>query len=122
MDAFARELFGGANAFPGRGDLNEDSFARDAGLFVTADERARLGEAGFDIETEAGIDFRGDATGDDFQNLKAERDGPSVQRGTEGLTCVGRLLFVFAGSFFDERRVFGRSRGLLLGAGIAGWV
>src|SRR5438552_11843211 len=101
MNAFARELFGRANAVPGRGDLDEDAFARDTGLLVTADERARLGDAGFDIEAEPGIDLGGDAAGDDFQNLEAERDSEFVKRGTKCLTGVGRFLFGVGEGFLD---------------------
>ena len=72
MDPFALQLFGGADAFPGAGDLDEDALAADPGLLVQADELAGLGEGALGVEAEPGIDLGGDPAGNDLEDLAAE--------------------------------------------------
>src|SRR5262249_37823475 len=44
VDALALELFGGANAFPGAGELDEDAFPADPRPLIHAGQLARLGQ------------------------------------------------------------------------------
>ena len=44
IDAFALENFRRADAFPCRGDLDEDAFARDAVVFIKCDEPPAFGD------------------------------------------------------------------------------
>ena len=46
--------------------FREELSASDAVLFVTRDERARLGERGLGVEAEAGVHLGAHAAGDDF--------------------------------------------------------
>ena len=66
VNAFFFQFLGCADAFPRGGDFDEDSIAVDAVLFVTRDERARLGERGFGVEAEAGVHLGAHAAGDNF--------------------------------------------------------
>jgi hypothetical protein len=50
MDAFAFELLGGPDAFPGRGDLDQHALAADAGQFIKLDQPARLDQFGLGVE------------------------------------------------------------------------
>ncbi len=70
MDAFLFANRGGLCAFPGRGDLDEHALAVDAELLVEADEVAGLLDGGFGVEGKAGVDFGGNATGDDVEDLR----------------------------------------------------
>lgn len=72
VDAFLLQDPGSLGAFPGRSDFDEDAFAREAFLFVKADEVAGFFESAGDIERKAGIDFGGDASGDDLEDLLAK--------------------------------------------------
>ena len=78
VNAFLLEHFGGANAFPCGGDLDEDAIAADVGLLIHADDVARLRDGFFGVVGEACINFRGDAAGDDRENLFAEGNRPGV--------------------------------------------
>src|SRR5262249_20686458 len=60
VDPFAFQLFGGPDAFPGAGNLDQDALAADPGLLVHAGQLAGLGEGSLGVETEAGIDLGGD--------------------------------------------------------------
>ena len=68
------ELLGGADAFPGAGDLDQDPLAVDAGLLVQADQPAGLGDGRLGVEAEAGVDLGRDAARDDLEDLAAEVD------------------------------------------------
>ena len=74
MNVFALQLFCGPDSFPGAGDLDQDALAAEPGLPVHADQLAGLGEGCLGVEAEAGIDLRGDATGNDLEDLAAEGD------------------------------------------------
>ncbi len=47
VDAFLLQDLGGADAFPGGGELDEDALAGDAGLIVEGDDLAGLGDGLF---------------------------------------------------------------------------
>jgi hypothetical protein len=69
VDAFLLQHFGGFDAFPGGGDLDEHAVATDAGFFVEGHDLAGLGDSGGGVEGQAGVDLGGDAAGDDFKDL-----------------------------------------------------
>ena len=75
------QLLGGPDAFPGAGDLDQDTLAVDARCLRTADQLAGLGEGGLGIEAQAGIHFGGDAAGNDLEDLAAEADEQLVHEG-----------------------------------------
>ena len=79
VDAFLFEHFGGLDAFPGGGDLDEDAVAGVAFLFVGGDELARLGDGALGVERKAGVHFGGDAAGDDLEDFQAEEDQDAVE-------------------------------------------
>src|SRR5208283_2807068 len=72
VNTFALQLCGGPDSFPGAGDLDQDALAADPGLPVHTDQLAGLGNGCLGVEAEAGIDLRGDATGNDLEDLAAE--------------------------------------------------
>src|SRR5262249_10824651 len=74
VNPFALQLFGGPDAFPGAGDLDQDPLATDPPLLVHADQLAGLGQGALGVEAEAGIDLGGDATGDDLEDVAGEGD------------------------------------------------
>ena len=87
MDAFLFERFRRLDAFPSRGDFDEDSVAGMAFFFVSGDELVCLGDGRGGVEGEPGIDLGGDAAGDDLEDFQTEQNQDAVedrlrQRGT----------------------------------------
>lgn len=106
VDLFVPELARGLDAFPSRGDFDEDALAGDAGFFVAGDERAGFGERAGGVEAEARIDFGGDAVGNDLENFEAEGDGEFVERDVEGTASAGGFGLGVGDGAIDEVRVF----------------
>ena len=88
VDAFLFENFGGANALPGRRDLDEHVIAANACGVILLDNAARLRDGGIGVVRESRIDFRRDAAGHNCQNLLAERDSQPLE-GEIGDRLVG---------------------------------
>jgi hypothetical protein len=133
VDAFGFEDLRGLDAFPCGGELDEDALVADAGFVVLLDDVARCGEGSFGVVAEACVDFGGDATGNDVENLTAEGYGESLEgSGGDffivgvGVLLAGSLEYVVddglvlghAGSSGDERGVGGRVGGLVLLDGV----
>ena len=74
MDAIFLQHFGGADALPGGGDLDQNPPAIDAGLFVQFDQGMALVDGALGVERQARVGFGGDAAGDDFQNFPTKGD------------------------------------------------
>lgn len=83
MDAFALELLGALDAFPGGGSFDRHAVAGDAGLLVKGDDLVRLFDGTADVEGQAGIDFAGDAAGHDLEDLAAEGDEQVIHHGPD---------------------------------------
>ena len=112
MDALFFKDFGGLDAFPCGGDLDQDAVAGNAFLFVGGDQFQRFCDGAFGVEGKAGVHFGGDAAGDDFQDLKAEEDEDAVEdRVGEGLAGEAAVL-MFGDGLVDQRAVFLLGRGL----------
>ena len=79
MDTFPFQLFGGADALPGRGNLDQYSVIADAGLVVKANEFAALGDRCFGVVAEASVNFGGNAARHDFEDLLAEGDADFIE-------------------------------------------
>ncbi len=126
VDAFFLQDFGGFDAFPGGGDFDEDALAGDAGLFVHADEVAGFVDVGLGVEGEAGVDFGGDAAGDDFEDFEAEGDDEAVHDAVEEGGSGEGGGFAVCDGFFDEGFVFVFLGGLedegRVGGGVLGFV
>lgn len=124
VDAILLEGGGGLDAFPCGGDFDEDAIAGDAVLFVHGDELAGLGDGAGGIEGEAGVDFSGDAAGDDFEDFLSEEDEDAVDDAfDEGVGGEGGA-FEFGDGLIDEGAVLGFFRGLedegRVGGGVLG--
>ena len=111
VDPFFFEDFRSFDPFPGGGELDQDPFSVDAGGFVEGDQMAGFFHAAFDVKGEAGVDFGGDASGDDFQDLKAKIDKDLVDDLLDGLLRILRMFFSPLDRFFDKKLIFrfGRS-------------
>jgi hypothetical protein len=72
MDSLALEALGGANAFPGARELDQDALAVDAELLVQLDQSVGLGDRPLGVEAERGIDLSRYAAGDDLEDLAAK--------------------------------------------------
>ena len=101
MDAVAFEHFGGADSFPGRGNLDQHALALDAGRFVQRDQFAALGDVRFGVERQAGVDLGGDAARDDVQDFDAKSDQHAVD------DVGGRKVRTVAHGLLEQRAVFG---------------
>src|SRR5262249_22679619 len=66
INALAFQLLSGANAFPGAGYFDQNSLARNARLFIEADQASRLGQTPLDVKTESGVDLGGYPAGNDL--------------------------------------------------------
>ena len=122
VDAFFLEDFSGFDAFPGGGDFDEDALAGDAGFFVHADEVTGFVDVGLGVEGEAGVDFGGDAAGDDFEDFEAEGDDEAVHDGVEKGGAGEGGGFAVGDGFFDEGLVFVFLGGLEDEGGVGGGV
>ncbi len=78
LDAGLFQLLGGADAFPGGGDLDQHTLAADAGLLVEADQPLAALDHRLGVERKACIHLGGDASGDQFEDLLAHRHGEQV--------------------------------------------
>ena len=123
MDALFFEDFCGLDAFPCGGELDEDALAGDAGGFVLGDDVAGGLDGALGVVGEAGVDFGGDAAGDDREDLLAEGYGEGLEgevgdvvvgcAGAGGLTGLledivdDRLVLRHAGRCGDERGIRG---------------
>ena len=75
MDAVvALKLARGLNTLPGRSDLDQDALLLDANRLVERDELLGLGLGGLLVEREARVNFGGDVTRNDLQDLGAKLD------------------------------------------------
>lgn len=68
------ELFGGLDAFPGGGNLDENAALLYPDFLVQADEAKCLLHGCFGVKGEPGIDFGADATRNHTQDLLAKID------------------------------------------------
>src|SRR5271169_4840233 len=78
MDSFLFQLLGGADAFPGARDFDQNSLARDACFFIQRDELASLGDGGFGVEAQPGCDLGGDAAGHNFKNFASKEHEKAI--------------------------------------------
>ena len=105
-------------AFPCRGDLDEDAFARGAEFFVEADEVAGFFDGGLGVEREAGVHLGGDAAGDDLEDFAAEGDEEVVDDLAVECGAGERGVAVVGDGFFEERLVVGVLDGLVDQGGV----
>ncbi|MCY1535554.1 hypothetical protein D9M68_709660 [compost metagenome] len=91
-------MFGGADAFPGRGDLDQDPLAADASLVIQVDQTFGAAQGGLSIEGQARIDFGGDTPRNDLENFLADRHAEAVagqaQVTLAGADCIVQQLGV----------------------------
>src|ERR1700733_1331546 len=88
VNALFFEDLGRLDALPCGGELDEDAVAGDAGLIVHGDDLTGLRNRLFDVVREAGVDFGGDAAGDDVEDLEAESYF-EMHEGLLGEVCIG---------------------------------
>ena len=73
VDAFVLQQLGGADAFPGRGDLDQDALAADAGSVVELRSAGAPWRSSPRCRRRVGIDFGRDAAGHDLEDFAADR-------------------------------------------------
>ena len=103
---------GGADAFPRRGDLDQDAFARNAVLGVERDEPVRLVEQCLRVKREVRIRLGGDAARHDFQNLQAEQHEQLVHDLVQQRLAARPGLAGVGDGFLNQALVGGHLRGL----------
>ena len=86
------ELTGGLDAFPGGGNLDEDTLALDTERLVEGDEVLGLLDGGLLVVRQTGVDLGRDTAGDDLENLDTESDEEAVGGKVELLRLVRGLL------------------------------
>ena len=74
VDAFLFQHLGGPDPLPGGRDLDQDAIPRNPLRLVERDELAALCDRPRSVKRQACVGFGGDAAGDDFENLHAERN------------------------------------------------
>ena len=94
MNTFLLQHFGGADAFPRGGDLDEYVIAAYLGLVVLRDNAAGLRDGGFGVVGKASVDFSGDAARNDGEDFFAECDG-EVLESEVGDVLVARTVAQF---------------------------
>ncbi len=107
VDAFLLQHFGSADAFPGRGDLDQDALAPDAALLIGFDEGARLVERRRGVEGEIGIDLGGDPAGDDGGQLGTEVQRQPVAYRLGDVLQAAALLLAPHDGLVDQRGISG---------------
>ena len=78
LDALAFQNLGGADSFPGGGDLDQQAVGADAGIGVQLHQPPRLGDGGLGIEAQPRVDLGGDAAGDEPEDFAADRHREAV--------------------------------------------
>ncbi len=102
VNAFLFELLGGTDAFPGRGDLDENALLREMPwLVVKADDVVRHLYGAFGVVGEACVDFGGDASGNNGQNLLSEGDGQVLESFFRDVLVAGVLAELLLGFLQD---------------------
>ncbi|MNM93787.1 hypothetical protein D3C81_1061710 [compost metagenome] len=105
LDAFLLQLLGGANAFPGRRQLDQHAVAANAGGFVQLDQLARLGQQRGFIERQAGIDLGGDTPRDDLEDARTHGHRELVAGQVDITLGIGLYLLEQLGVTRDGRRL-----------------
>jgi len=124
VDAILFQDLGGADAFPGRGDLDQHALARHAGLFVQVDDLAGLGQQSLFVKGQACIHFGGNTARDGFENAGAHGDREGVRGQADVTVAVAdgllqQVLVTVQGSCLEQqRRVGGGVDRLEFGDGI----
>src|SRR5208337_2349155 len=102
VDAFLLKQLGGSNTFPGAGDLDEDTVARDALFLIQRDELAAFGDGPGGIETQAGSDFGRDASGNHLENLTSEKHEKPINEFSCHFFVAAAALERKAGGLFHQ--------------------
>jgi hypothetical protein len=97
VDPLALEDLGGADAFPGAGDLDQHAVPGAAVRLVERDQAAGLGQRRLGVEAQPRVDLGRDPAGHDVEDRVAERDEEPI----EGILGVARR----AERGLDQRRV-----------------
>src|SRR6185312_5013504 len=101
VDAFLLQYFGGFDAFPCGGELDQDALAGDAGLLILRDDVARRGDGLLRVVGDARIHLGRDAARNNLQNLQAEGDGEGLEGLRGDLLVAGIRAGLFAGLHQD---------------------
>lgn len=72
------QLFSGTDTLPGRGQLDQNTFAANTGIVIEFDKALGLGNAGLGIVRKAGVHFGRNAAGHQLQNFHADIDRQPV--------------------------------------------
>src|SRR5690606_5057435 len=124
LDAGLFQALGGADAFPGGGDLDQYPVSADAGFLVQTDQPLGALPGGLAVEGQAGVHFGGDPSRDHLENLATHGDGELVAGQAD--IPLGGLAGPFqqfgiagqGGSLEQQRRIGGGVHGLQTGDGI----
>ncbi|MNE16420.1 hypothetical protein D3C80_1093630 [compost metagenome] len=93
LDAFFFQHLGGADAFPGRGQLDQHPVTADTGLVVQRDQLPGLGQQRRLVEGQAGVDLGGDTPRNHLENAGANGYGKGVTGNADiALAVLDRLL------------------------------
>ena len=90
MPSFCRTSRG-ADAFPGRGELDQDALAADAARLIGRDDGAGLVDRGFRVEGEVGVDLGGDAAGHELGEGRADGNRQPVGDGGNDALAAAAL-------------------------------
>ncbi len=124
LDALAFQNLGGADSFPGGGDLDQHRSRSDALFVVQLDQAVGAGEGGLAVERQARVDFGGNTSGNDSEDVLADCHGEAVasQSGVAAATrgSLSKVLGVArqGGGLEQQRRVGGGVHRLQAGNGI----
>lgn len=72
------QVSSGLDTFPGRSDLDQDSFSLDTDGFVQGDQLLGLVDGSLGVVRQRGVNFGGNSTGDDLEDFTTEFDEESV--------------------------------------------
>ena len=105
VDAFLLQNFGGANAFPRRGDLDEDAFARNAVLSVEVDKLVRVDQERRGVERIFGSRLGRNAAGHDLRNLSTKQHQQVIDDLSRQIVTADLEFLAIGERSFDERFV-----------------
>lgn len=120
------QVSGGLDTFPGGSDLDQDSLSLNTDGFVEGDQLLGLVDSGLGVVGQGGVNFGGDSTGDDLEDLSAEFNKESVGGVLDlGVNVTSLLLGVLDGDVNESGVTFllggGQNQGGV-GSGILGLV
>ncbi|CCJ77799.1 hypothetical protein BN135_2863 [Cronobacter muytjensii 530] len=106
VDAFFFKLLGGADALPGRSELDQNAIVADASVVVEFDQAPGFSDAAFGVIGETRVHFGRDTARDKLQDFQTDVHRQLVSRVYHLLSAIAALAFRPGHRVVDQFAVF----------------